>query len=99
MGMKLRWSVSRIVGQLKELNRNARIDLFHPHGLLPCGHALMLLDERTEHLVVVKFEIHRASAVSRPVGNCWHARGYAEKATPHRGTKPIRCLSGLWPNV
>lgn len=56
MGMKLRWSVSRIVGQLKELNRDARIDLLHAHLLLPCGHALMLLAERTEHLVVVQFE-------------------------------------------
>jgi hypothetical protein len=53
MGMKLRWSVARIVGQLRELNRNARSDLLHAHGLLPCGHALMLVEERTEHLVVV----------------------------------------------
>jgi hypothetical protein len=28
------------------------------HGLLPCGHALMLLDERTEYLGVVQSEIH-----------------------------------------
>src|SRR6266436_2251506 len=63
----------------------------------------MPLDERTEHLVGVQFEIHRARAVIRPVGNCWHARGYVQKTTPHRRTKSIstasstmaRCSSAL----
>ena len=34
---------ARIVGQLREFHRVRRIDLLHAHGLLPCGHAAMLL--------------------------------------------------------
>jgi hypothetical protein len=34
--MELWWTVARIVSQLKELNRNARVDLLHALGLLPC---------------------------------------------------------------
>ena len=34
---------ARIVGQLRELHRTQRVDLLHAHGLLPCGHAAMLL--------------------------------------------------------
>jgi len=34
---------ARIVGQLRELHREHRIDLIHAHGALPCGHAAMLL--------------------------------------------------------
>jgi len=61
MGIKLRWSVARIIGQLRELNRRQGVNLLHAHGLLPCGHALMLLDQRSEHLGVVQSEIHRAT--------------------------------------
>lgn len=34
---------ARIVSQLRELHRTQHIDLLHAHGLLPCGHAAMLL--------------------------------------------------------
>src|SRR5215469_18621854 len=36
---------ARIVGQLREFHRTERIDLLHAHGLLPCGHAAMLLSK------------------------------------------------------
>ena len=36
---------ARIVGQLRELQRRERIDVLHAHGLLPCGHATMLLSK------------------------------------------------------
>jgi glycosyltransferase involved in cell wall biosynthesis len=36
---------ARIVGQLREFHRVRRIDLLHAHGLLPCGHAAMLLSK------------------------------------------------------
>src|SRR5215831_19756893 len=34
-----------IVGRLRELHRNERIDLLHSHDPLPCGHAAMLLSK------------------------------------------------------
>ena len=36
---------ARIVGQLREFQRTERIDVLHAHGLLPCGHAAMLLSQ------------------------------------------------------
>ena len=36
---------ARIVGQLREFQRTERIDVLHAHGLLPCGHAAMLLSK------------------------------------------------------
>jgi glycosyltransferase involved in cell wall biosynthesis len=34
---------ARIVGRVRELTREQRVDLIHAHGPLPCGHAAMLL--------------------------------------------------------
>lgn len=34
---------ARIVGQVRETQKTAPIDLIHAHGALPCGHAAMLL--------------------------------------------------------
>lgn len=34
---------ARVVSQLRELYRIERVDLVHAHGLMPCGHAAMLL--------------------------------------------------------
>ena len=36
---------ARVVGQLRELHRADRVDLLHAHGVLPCGHAAMLLSK------------------------------------------------------
>jgi organic hydroperoxide reductase OsmC/OhrA len=58
MGMKLWWSVARIVGQLGELNRNARVDLLHARPTMKIAEfsererALDLL-ARTERLCLV----------------------------------------------
>lgn len=34
---------ARVVGQIREMLREQKIDLIHAHGPLPCGHAAMLL--------------------------------------------------------
>jgi teichuronic acid biosynthesis glycosyltransferase TuaC len=35
---------ARIISELRALHRTQRIDLLHAHGLLPCGHAALLLN-------------------------------------------------------
>jgi teichuronic acid biosynthesis glycosyltransferase TuaC len=37
------FAFARIVGRVRALQREQRIDLIHAHGPLPCGHAAMLL--------------------------------------------------------
>ena len=39
------FAFSRIVGQVREMQRLRQIDLVHAHGPLPCGHAAMLLSK------------------------------------------------------
>jgi glycosyltransferase involved in cell wall biosynthesis len=36
---------ARVLGRLRELHRADRVDLLHAHGVLPCGHAAMLLSK------------------------------------------------------
>jgi teichuronic acid biosynthesis glycosyltransferase TuaC len=36
---------ARVLGRLRELHRTDGVDLLHAHGVLPCGHAAMLLSK------------------------------------------------------
>lgn len=53
---------ARIVGQVRDLQANGRIDLIHAHGPLPCGHAAMLLHSELKIPYVVS--VHGLDAFS-----------------------------------
>lgn len=53
---------ARIVGRLRELHRERRIDLIHAHAPLPCGHAAMLVSRELKIPYVVS--VHGLDAFS-----------------------------------
>jgi glycosyltransferase involved in cell wall biosynthesis len=85
---------ARIVGRVRALNHNQRIDLIHAHGPLPCGHAAMLLSKELNIPYVVSvhgLDVFSTVQVSGPPG-AW-CRRISQRV--YAASRRVICISEL----
>lgn len=83
---------ARVVGLVRELKRDGRIDLIHAHGPLPCGHAAMLLSSELGVPYVVSvhgLDAFTTAQVSGRAGN-WCQR-ISQRV--YRSSRRVICVS------
>jgi teichuronic acid biosynthesis glycosyltransferase TuaC len=83
---------ARIVGQIRELQKEQRIDLIHAHAPLPCGHAAMLLGAELGLPYVVSVHGLDAFAIEQVGGRAgaW-CRSIAQRV--YRSSRRVICIS------
>lgn len=81
-----------IVGRVRHLNRERKIDVIHAHGPLPCGHAAMLLGRELGIPFVVTVHGLDAYATRQVQGR---AGEWCRRISAHvfRSTRSVVCIS------
>jgi teichuronic acid biosynthesis glycosyltransferase TuaC len=83
---------ARIVGRIRELQRDRQIDLIHAHAALPCGHAAMLLSTELGIPYVVSvhgLDVFSTEQVAGRAGQ-W-CRRISQRV--YRGARRVICVS------
>jgi len=83
---------SRLVGQIRELQRLRRIDLVHAHAPLPCGHAAMLVNAELGLPYVVSVHGLDVFSTKQVAGRAGHwCRRISQRV--YRSARRVICIS------